>query len=151
MPDAEFASPREEVAAIGEKGADTELAVNNYLELKRIRIARTKAEGRSDGIENNAMVSMPSLHDSGDLTARVSDVKLIGKYRSGTDTKSSIPLRATSPSTTSRGRTRGLRITPISIPSEDLRGQTWERSYCTPRESANPMITHGSRRVRECT
>ena len=54
MQDAEFASPREEVAAIGEKGADTELAVNNYLELKRIRIARTKAEGRSDGIENQS-------------------------------------------------------------------------------------------------
>ena len=56
MPDAEFASPREEVAAIGEKGADTELAVNNYLELKRIRIARTKAEGRSDGIERQSAV-----------------------------------------------------------------------------------------------
>jgi hypothetical protein len=45
MQDAEFASPREEVAAIGEKGADTELAVNNYLELKRIRIARNKTKG----------------------------------------------------------------------------------------------------------
>jgi hypothetical protein len=44
------------VAAIGEKGADTELAVNNYLELKRIRIARTKAEGRSDGIERQSAV-----------------------------------------------------------------------------------------------
>jgi len=54
MQDAESASPREEVAASGEKGADTELAVNNYLELKRIRIARTKAEGRSDGIENQS-------------------------------------------------------------------------------------------------
>ena len=75
------------MAAIGEKGADTELAVNNYLELKRIRIARTNAEGRSDGIENNAMVSISRLHDSGDLTARVSDVKLIGKDRAGTDTE----------------------------------------------------------------
>ena len=75
------------MAAIGEKGADTELAVNNYLELKRIRIARTNAEGRSDGLENNAMVSKSRLHDSGDLTARVSDVKLIGKYRAGTDTE----------------------------------------------------------------
>ena len=45
MQDAEFASPREEVAASGEKVADTELAVNNYLELKRIRIARNKTKG----------------------------------------------------------------------------------------------------------
>ena len=86
MQDAEFASPREEVAAIGEKGADTELAVNNYLELKRIRIARTNAEGRSDGIENNAMVSISRLHDSGDLTARVPDIKLIDEYRKHVDT-----------------------------------------------------------------
>ena len=56
MQDAESASPREEVAASGEKGADTELAVNNYLELKRIRIARAKAEGRSDGIERQSTV-----------------------------------------------------------------------------------------------
>jgi hypothetical protein len=33
------------MAAIGEKGTDAEVAVNNYFELKRIRIARTKAEG----------------------------------------------------------------------------------------------------------
>jgi hypothetical protein len=45
MQDAESASPREEVAASGEKGADTELAVNDYLELKRIRIARNKTKG----------------------------------------------------------------------------------------------------------
>ena len=116
MQDAEFASPREEAAAIGEKGADTELAVNNYLELKRIRIARTNAEGRSDGIENNAMVSISRLHDSGDLTARVSDVKLIGKYRAGTDTESvsrstSSPSRPEVPSSkrTSTGHGRRKR------------------------------------------
>ena len=96
MQDAEFASPREEVAAIGEKGADTELAVNNYLELKRIRIARTNAEGRSDGIENNAMVSISRLHDSGDLTARVSDVKLIGEHRNHVDTPLDLKSRSTS-------------------------------------------------------
>ena len=38
------------------------------------------------------MVSTSSLHESGDLTARVSDVKLIGKYRKHVDTGVGIPL-----------------------------------------------------------